>query len=286
MLPVIVLSDGYLANGAEPWRIPELDELGEIPVALPHRVRRASSPTRATRRPWPGPGRSRAPRVSSTASAASRSRTAPATSATTPLNHEKMVRLRAAKVEAVVADVPDVVPAGDPEGDLLVIGWGSTYGAITAALGAGREQGHKVGHVHLRHLNPFPAEPRRGPEALPSGARPRAEHGPAGVRSSEATYLVDDVRYNKVQGKPFKHSELKARMEELLSGRRDDEHRRRCRSTRRRTSRATRTCAGARAAGTTRSSPRCSRSSPTSGSRRRSSWWCPGSAAPAASRTT
>jgi 2-oxoglutarate ferredoxin oxidoreductase subunit alpha len=74
-----------------------------------------------------------------------------------PLNHERMVQLRAAKVEAVVQDVPDVVPVGDPEGDLLLVGWGSTYGPITAALRAQREKGRRIGHVHLRHLNPLPA---------------------------------------------------------------------------------------------------------------------------------
>ena len=73
-----------------------------------------------------------------------------------PMNHEKMVRIRAAKVEGIAQDIPDVVPVGDPDGDLLIVAWGSTYGAITAGLRAARAKGHRIGHVHLRHLNPLP----------------------------------------------------------------------------------------------------------------------------------
>ena len=79
-----------------------------------------------------------------------------------------------AKVEAVGADVPDVVPAGDPDGDLLVVGWGSTFGAITAALRPVREQGHRVGHVHLRHLNPLPRNLGEILKRFPISYAPRA----------------------------------------------------------------------------------------------------------------
>src|SRR2546430_13127215 len=74
-----------------------------------------------------------------------------------PLNHENMVRIRAAKVAAVVQDIPNVLPAGDPEGDLLIVAWGSTCGSITAALKAQRAKGRRIGHLHLRHLNPLPS---------------------------------------------------------------------------------------------------------------------------------
>jgi len=72
------------------------------------------------------------------------------------MNHEKMVRIRAAKVEGIAQDIPDVVPAGDPDGDLLIVAWGSTYGAVTAGLKSARAKGHRIGHVHLRYLNPLP----------------------------------------------------------------------------------------------------------------------------------
>ena len=127
-----------------------------------------------------------------------------------------MVRLRAAKVEAIGQDVPDAVPAGDPDGDLLIIGWGSTYGAITAALKAQRAAGHRIGHVHLRHLNPLPRNLGEVIGALQQGAGPGNEYGPA-LLILRAKYLVDAEGYNKIQGQPFKQAELEAKIEEVLS---------------------------------------------------------------------
>ncbi len=132
-----------------------------------------------------------------------------------PLNHETMVRLRAAKVDAVVADVPDVVPAGDPDGDLLLVGWGSTYGAITAALGAQRAKGRRIGHVHLRYLNPLPKNLGEVVRRYRRVLVPELNMGQL-VLVLRAKYLVDAVGYSKVQGKPFMQSELEAKIEEVL----------------------------------------------------------------------
>jgi len=132
-----------------------------------------------------------------------------------PLNHERMVTLRAAKVEAVVADVPDVVPAGDPDGDLLMVGWGSTYGAITAALGAQRAKGRRVGHAHLRHLNPLPKNLGDVIGRYRRVLVPELNMGQLAF-VLRAKYLVDAVGYPKVQGKPFKQSEIEAKMGEIL----------------------------------------------------------------------
>jgi 2-oxoglutarate ferredoxin oxidoreductase subunit alpha len=132
-----------------------------------------------------------------------------------PLNHERMVRLRAAKVEAIAQDVPDVVPSGDPDGDLLIVGWGSTYGAITAALRAARGRGRRIGHVHLRHLNPLP---RNLGDVLKRYRRvlvPELNMGQL-LWVLRARYLVDAAGYSKVQGKPFKQAELEARIDEIL----------------------------------------------------------------------
>jgi 2-oxoglutarate ferredoxin oxidoreductase subunit alpha len=131
------------------------------------------------------------------------------------LNHETMVRLRASKVEAVAQDVPDVVPAGDPDGDLLVVGWGSTYGAITAALRAQREKGRRIGHVHLRHLNPLPKNLGGVLKRYRRVLVPELNMGQL-LWVLRAKYLVDATGYPKVQGKPFKQSELEARIEEVL----------------------------------------------------------------------
>jgi 2-oxoglutarate/2-oxoacid ferredoxin oxidoreductase subunit alpha len=132
-----------------------------------------------------------------------------------PLNHEKMIRLRAAKVEAVAQEVPDVVPAGDPDGELLIVGWGSTYGSITAALRAERAKGNRIGHVHLRYLNPLP---RNLGEVLGRYEKvlvPEMNMGQL-LLLLRAKYLVDAQGYNKIQGQPFKQSELEGKIEEVL----------------------------------------------------------------------
>jgi 2-oxoglutarate ferredoxin oxidoreductase subunit alpha len=132
-----------------------------------------------------------------------------------PLNHERMVTLRAAKVDAVVADVPDVVPAGDPEGELLLVGWGSTCGAISAALAAQRAKGRRVGHVHLRHLNPLPGNLGEVVRRYRRVLVPELNMGQL-LFVLRAKYLVDAVGYPKVQGKPFKQAELEAKIDEIL----------------------------------------------------------------------
>src|SRR5213075_131435 len=156
MVPVIILSDGYLANGAEPWRIPDLDAIPDFKVKfasdpVDFKPYRRNPDTLA--RPWAVPG---TPGLEHRIGGLEK-QDVTGNINYEPLNHENMVRIRAAKVEAIVQDIPDIVPAGDPDGDLLVVAWGSTHGAITAAVNAQRALGHRIGHVHLRHLNPLPA---------------------------------------------------------------------------------------------------------------------------------
>jgi 2-oxoglutarate/2-oxoacid ferredoxin oxidoreductase subunit alpha len=214
MVPVIVLSDGYLANGAEPWRIPEVSELPPIPVRFhtePRGFRPYQREPHTLSRPWALPG---TPGLEHRIGGLEK-QDGTGNISYDPLNHERMVQLRAAKVAAVVADVPDAVPAGDPDGELLVVGWGSTYGAITAALRALRERGRRVGHVHLRHLNPLP---KNLGEVLGRYRRilvPELNMGQLHWLM-RARYLVDTVSYPKVQGKPFKQAEIEAKVEELL----------------------------------------------------------------------
>jgi 2-oxoglutarate ferredoxin oxidoreductase subunit alpha len=217
MVPVIVLSDGYLANGAEPWRVPAVEELPEIPVSFrtdPEGFRPYAREPHTLARPWVVPG---TPGLEHRVGGLEKADGAGNISYD-PLNHERMVTLRAAKVEAVVADVPDVVPAGDPDGDLLLVGWGSTYGAITAALGAQRAKGRRIGHVHLRHLNPLPGNLGDVLRRYRRVLVPELNMGQL-VFVLRAKYLVDAVGYPKVQGKPFMQSELEARIEEVLEGR-------------------------------------------------------------------
>jgi len=155
MVPVIVLSDGYLANGAEPWKIPDVSQLPEIPVNFqnnPEGFRPYKRNPETLARPWAIPG---TPGLEHRIGGLEKQDVSGNVNYE-PLNHERMVRLRAQKVAAVVQDVPDAIPAGDESGDLLIVAWGSTFGPVTAAVRAQRAKGRRIGHVHLRHLNPLP----------------------------------------------------------------------------------------------------------------------------------
>ncbi|HUI73983.1 MAG TPA: 2-oxoacid:acceptor oxidoreductase subunit alpha [Candidatus Acidoferrum sp.] len=217
MVPVIILSDGYLANGAEPWRIPELSDIPDFRVkfqtnTVDFKPYRRDQETLA--RPWAVPG---TPGLEHRVGGLEKQDVSGNINYE-PLNHEKMVRLRAAKVEAVGQDIPPVVPAGDPDGDLLIVAWGSTHGSITAALKAQREK-HKgkrrIGHVHLRHLNPLP---RNLGEVLARYKKvlvPELNMGQL-LWLLRAKYLVNAIGLNKIQGRPFKQSELELKIETLL----------------------------------------------------------------------
>ena len=214
MVPVIILSDGYLANGAEPWKIPTLEELPDIPVR--YRTEREgfmpySRDPNTLARPWALPG---TPGLEHRIGGLEK-QDVTGNINYEPLNHERMVRLRAAKVAAVVQDVPDAVPAGDPDGDLLLVGWGSTYGPITAALRAQRAKGRRIGHVHLRHLNPLPKNLGEVLKHYRKVVVPEMNMGQL-LWVLRAKYLVDAEGLNKIQGKPFKQSEVEGKIEQVL----------------------------------------------------------------------
>ena len=158
--PVFLLSDAYLANGSEPWLIPDVDALPDIDDGLRDRAerRRDLPPVPARRRDARAAvGGSGHARGSSTASAASRRRTRPGNVSYDPENHDLMVRLRAAKVAGHRGRHPRARGRRSRTGaDTLVLGWGSTYGAIGAAARRVRASGRKVATAHLHHLNPFP----------------------------------------------------------------------------------------------------------------------------------
>jgi 2-oxoglutarate ferredoxin oxidoreductase subunit alpha len=214
MVPVIVLSDGYLANGAEPWKVPTIEELPEIPVHfetnpegfLPYR----RDPITFSR-PWAIPG---TPGLEHRIGGIEK-QDVTGNINYEPLNHEHMVRLRAAKVESVANDIPAVIPEGDESGDLLIIAWGSTHGPITAALNAQREKGRRIGHVHLRYLNPLPRDLGEVISRYKKVLVPEMNMGQL-LMILRAKYLVDAQGYNKIQGKPFKTSEIEQKIEEML----------------------------------------------------------------------
>jgi 2-oxoglutarate ferredoxin oxidoreductase subunit alpha len=216
MVPVIVLSDGYLANGAEPWRVPTVDELPKFPVTFrtdPENFLPYARDPQTLSRPWAVPG---TPGLEHRIGGLEK-QDGTGNVNYEPLNHEKMVRLRAAKVEAIAQDIPPAEPVGDPDGDILIVGWGSTYGAITAALRAQRAQGRRLGHVHLRHLNPLPSNLGDVLKRYKRVLVPEMNLGQL-YWVLRAKYLVDAIGLNKVQGKPFMQSEIEGKIEEVLEG--------------------------------------------------------------------
>jgi 2-oxoglutarate ferredoxin oxidoreductase subunit alpha len=215
MVPVIVLSDGYLANGAEPWRIPEIKELPDIPVNFAHDPEgfhpyKRDQETLA--RPWAIPG---TPGLEHRVGGIEKQDVTGNVNYD-PLNHEHMVRTRAAKVELVANDIPDVVPEGDADGDLVLVAWGSTHGAVTAAVKAERAKGRRIGHIHLRYLNPLPKNLGEAMKQYKQVLVPEMNMGQL-LWLLRAKYLVDAQGLNKIQGKPFKQAEIETKIEEMLS---------------------------------------------------------------------
>jgi 2-oxoglutarate ferredoxin oxidoreductase subunit alpha len=214
MVPVIVLSDGYLANGAEPWRIPSVDEIPGIPVQFtksPEGFEPYKRNADTLARPWAIPG---TPGLEHRIGGLEKQDVTGNVNYE-PLNHENMVRIRAAKVEAIVQDVPNVLPNGDPEGDLLIVSWGSTYGSITQSVKAQRAKGRKIGHLHLRHLNPLPGNVGEILKRYKRVLVPELNMGQL-LWVLRAKYLVNAVGLNKIQGRPFKQAELDQKIEEML----------------------------------------------------------------------
>jgi 2-oxoglutarate ferredoxin oxidoreductase subunit alpha len=214
MIPIIVLSDGYLANGAEPWMIPKLSEIPDFPVKFrtdPEGFLPYKREPHTLSRPWAVPG---TPGLEHRIGGLEK-QDGTGNVNYEPLNHEHMVHLRAEKVQRIVQEVPDVVPEGDPEGDLLIIGWGSTYGSITAAVRSKRAAGKKIGQAHLRWLNPLPKNLGEVMKRYKKVLVPEMNLGQL-VWVLRAKYLVDAISYPKVQGKPFQVSEIEAKIDEVL----------------------------------------------------------------------
>jgi 2-oxoglutarate ferredoxin oxidoreductase subunit alpha len=222
MTPVFILSDGYLANGAEPWLIPQVEQLPKIEANFatkPNSVRDGKPAfmpyLRDERlvRPWAVPG---------TAGLEHRIGGIEKEDVTgnisyDPANHHHMVRTRAQKVANIANDVPELEVTGPSEGDVLIVGWGGTYGSLLTAAQRLQRKGHKVAHAHLRYLNPMP---RNTADVLKRFAKILVPELNAGqlLMLLRSRFLVDAVGLNKVQGKPFLVGEIEAKVEEMLRG--------------------------------------------------------------------
>jgi 2-oxoglutarate ferredoxin oxidoreductase subunit alpha len=213
MLPVIYLSDGYLANGAEPWRLPTMAELPNFEVKLTTDAEGFNPYNRdpeTLARPWAVPG---TPNLEHRIGGIEKQDITGNVSYE-PENHMHMVLTRAEKVARIAYDIPDVEVFGEPDGRLLVIGWGSTYGAITSAVEEMQNRGMSISSIHLRYLNPFPSNLGEILGRFDRVLVPELNLGQLAMLL-RARYLVPAVSFPKVKGKPFKISELTAKMNEL-----------------------------------------------------------------------
>jgi len=217
MTPVIVLADGFLANAAEPWLIPDVEAIPAFPVhhrTDPEGFMPFQRDPETLARPWAIPG---TPGLEHRIGGLERS-AATGNISYDPDNHQKMTDLRAAKIQGIADDIPLQVPAlGDTHGDVAVVGWGSTYGPIHQAVRNLRDLGWSVSHIHLRYLWPFP---RNLGDLLRGFGHVLVPEMNAGqlVTVLRAQYLVPAEGINQVTGKPFKVSDIeqaiRARVEE------------------------------------------------------------------------
>ena len=223
--PVILLSDGYLANGAEPWRLPDVDLLEPIDPAFAtegNHVREDGTSEfwpyvrdpETLARPWAPPG---VPGLEHRIGGLEKADGSGNVSYD-PVNHERMVRLRAAKIDGIARDIPPV-EVDDETGDaeLLVLGWGSTYGAIAAGVRRVRARGRKVAHAHLVHMHPFPQNLGDVLFRYRLVLVPEMNMGQLS-RLVRAEFLVDARSLSKVQGVPFRAVEVESAIESLLGG--------------------------------------------------------------------
>ena len=218
MVPVVLLSDGYIANGSEPWRIPAGDDLPEI--AIEHPGPEAGSdeepfmPYRRDdnlARPWALPGTNNLMhRVGGL-----EKEDVTGNVSYDPANHQHMVTTRADKVKRIAARIPEQDVFGETSGDLLVVSWGGTYGACHTAVARLQAQGHRVSHAHLRYIHPMPSNIGKLLGSFSRVVVPELNTGQLRMLL-RAEYLVDCIGINKIQGKPFTVTELVDSLSEQL----------------------------------------------------------------------
>jgi len=216
--PVILLTDGYLANGAEPWRLPEMADLPDLSVEFATRTNHTEPDGRETfwpylrdpetlTRPWAVPG---TPGLQHRIGGIEK-QDGSGNISYQPDNHEHMVRLRQARVDDIAADIPGVMLDEDDDAELLVIGWGSTWGAITAGVRRVRRQGRRVSQAHLVHVNPLPSDLGAVLARYPKVLCPELNLGQmTGILRDR--YLADVRSFTKVSGLPFGAHEMEERM--------------------------------------------------------------------------
>ena len=215
--PVILLTDGYVANGSEPWKLPDIDNLPDISVPF------ATEPNHdgefwpylrdpeTLARPWAIPG---TPGLMHRIGGIEK-QDGTGNVNYEPANHELMTHIRADKVARIANDIPQVVVDGDADAEVLVLGWGSTWGPISEAVRRVRASGAKVAHAHLAHLNPFPSNLGEVLARYPKLLVPEMNLGQLS-RLVRAEFLADAQSLTKVQGLPFSATEIENTIVEMI----------------------------------------------------------------------
>ena len=215
MTPVILLTDGYIANGTEPWRIPKVESLPKIDVKLRTEKDGFYPYLRDENlaRPWAVPG---TPELEHRIGGLEKADIY-GTVNYDPDNHHKMINLRAQKIKNIENDIPDLEVDGEQQGELLVLGWGGTYGAIKEAVIKSRASGLKVSQAHLQYVNPFPKNTGEVLKKFDKVLIPEINLGQL-AKLIRSEYLVDAIQFNVVRGLPFRVSDIIEKIKETLGG--------------------------------------------------------------------
>ena len=215
MTPVILLTDGYIANGSEPWRIPHANELPDIPVKFRTEKEGFYPYLRDENlaRPWAIPG---TPQLEHRIGGLEKSDIYGNVSYD-PDNHHRMVTLRAKKIKNIENDIPLLEVEGEPSGELLVVGWGGTYGAIKEAVNKARAQGYKVSQAHFRYLNPLPKNTEQVLKSFNKVLVPEINLGQL-ARIIKSEFLIDVQQFNVVRGLPLRVADLVDQIIKTLRG--------------------------------------------------------------------
>lgn len=219
MVPVVVLSDGYIANGSEPWRLPDPDALPRIPVSFAPagesgvKFQPYARDPRTLARPWARPGtRGLVHRIGGL-----EKQDVTGNISYDADNHQHMIDTRARKVANIADDLPPTPTIGARSGDVLVLGWGSPRGAITAAVQRLQQQGHSISAAFLRHLNPLPHDLGELLRAFRRVVLPELNKGQLAMLL-RARFLVDVQSFSQVNGQPFKSQDIERHLTEVLAG--------------------------------------------------------------------
>jgi 2-oxoglutarate ferredoxin oxidoreductase subunit alpha len=216
MIPVFFLSDGYIANGSEPWKFPQSKDLPEIKVEFAKANDNKFMPylrDEKLSRPWAVPGtKGLEHRIGGL-----EKQNITGNISYDPENHELMVKLRQEKVDLIANYIPEqAIDTGADSGDVLILGWGGTYGALKTATGKLIEEGFKVSHAHVRYLNPFPKNLGELMSRFKTVVIPELNNGQLS-KIIRDKYFVDAIPYNKIQGQPFMATEVVNKIKEILS---------------------------------------------------------------------